>query len=709
MPESLGETFLLEVRAEEIPARMLRAASEELASSVLAALVGHEIVPSELETAFTPRRLVLVLKGLPHRAPERRLLEIGPPVNVAFGADGQPTSAAKGFARKVGLAVEDLERRFVDRDGGIAVAGVAGAQERIVAARVVPGRSVHELLGEIVPFALQRLSWPKSMKWGIGRGPWVRPVHGLVALLGSEVVEFELFGIPSGRTTVGHPILSPERIELSRAEDYAVALDARGLVVDPAVRERKLREALELAARREGGEWVPDPDLLERLVAVCEIPGVVRGRFEERFLGLPEEILRTALRDHQSAFTVRQGKALLPVFLTVMDREGDPRGHVQAGNEWVVAARLEDAFFFWQKDRERPLEEFGPRLEGLGVHEELGTYAEKAVRLVELVGRLAEPELDAELTARVRRAAERAKLDLVTGLVGEFPTLQGIAGGLYLREQGEDFEVWSAVYDQYLPATADDELPRSRAGRLLALADRLDHLAGFFSLGERYYPSGSSDPFALRRAALGVVRLALAGAGPEDLGPVMEAALAAHAKRAGRAVPESAAGALATFLRERLMFLLEREGIPSGPISAALGSNAPALGVRSLAARARALGEMAGDPALTTVAQAFKRITNILKGVEPSRCERELLRLEAEQSLRESLEKLAPELAASACSGQLRAAFTAAARLAEPLDRFFVEVLVMDPDPRIRANRLALLAEIRETLVALADFGRLSA
>ncbi len=710
MSEEPRRTFLLEVRSEEIPARMLRPAMEELASGLLSELVALEVVPGTLETAFTPRRLVVLLRELPARTPDRTRLEVGPPAQVAFDAHGNPTQAAIGFARKFSVSVADLTRRHFDRDGRPAAPDGAGSQERVVLERTVPGIPLQEVLAEKVPMILRRLSWPKTMRWGVDLGPWVRPVHGIVMLLDSDIVTCELFGVESGRVTCGHRVVAPQKLVLNSATEYEARLAEHGVVVDPRKREAQLLEKLTALAAQNGGELIPDSVLLERLVAVCECPGVVCGGFEERFLVLPEEILRTSLRDHQSAFSVRsQNGKLLPVFLTVMDRPDDPQGFVQKGNEWVIAARLEDALFFWNKDRERPLEELAPRLAGLAVHEQLGSYAEKTERLVTLVGELVGRCATPDLLRAVGRAASFAKLDLVTGMVGEFPDLQGVVGGLYLREQGESFEVWSAVYDHYLPTSAEDNLPRSETGRLLALADRCDHLVGFFSLGESCYPTGSRDPFALRRAALAVARLALAGSGPEDLSPIFRRAVEDACHQEGRAAVGKTFSALSGFLRERLAYLLEREGLPVPVVAAALGSSAPALALRPLARRARALAKLLANPELGTVAQAFKRISNILKGVEVATFDRCYCNAPAEIELYEAFESIESELGAGVESGDIASALQAASRLAQPLDRFFLEVLVMDPDVQIRANRLGLLTRLRDRLLALADLSRIVA
>src|SRR3954464_14042120 len=376
MPQ--GE-YLLEVRSEEIPARMLEPGVRELATRVFEELMARGIGPRAVETGFTPRRLVLILSGLPEREPDREEQVMGPPVRAAFGADGAPTPALLGFTKRTGLEPDQLARVKTDKG------------EYLAATKKIAGRDTRDVLAEIVPRILTAISWAKTMRWGSGEGPWVRPVHGVVSLLDGEVVPFELFGIQAGDESEGHPTLSPGVFGVSGVEDYRRHLAARGIEVGPGGRRRALHEAMLARAGELGGRLVEDPALLDKLTAICEIPGVMEGRFGDAFLELPAEVLSTSLRDHQSALTVAardsenngDGK-LLPFFLTVMDRPDDPAGRARSGNEWVVAARLADARFFYGEDRKLPLAERAGQLQRLNFHEKLGSYAAKTERLVGL-------------------------------------------------------------------------------------------------------------------------------------------------------------------------------------------------------------------------------------------------------------------------------------------------------------------------------------
>lgn len=682
--------YLLEVRTEEIPARMLEPGLRRLATRVFEELMGRGLGPSEIETGFTPRRLVLVLRGLPEGEPDREERTVGPPASVAFDAEGRPTKALEGFARKLGLDPGQLER--IETDKG----------EYVAAVQAVRGRSTAEVLAEVVPQVLTAIPWPKTMRWGEGRGPWVRPVHGLVSLLDGEVVPFELFGVAAGARTAGHPVLSPDEVPVADAASYREALAERGIEIDP--RERTAHLAAEMARRAEtaGGSLVEDPELLARLAAMCEVPGVMEGGFDAGFLELPREVLVTSLKDHQSAFTVEGNGGLLARFLTVMDRPDDPEGRVRAGNEWVVEARLADAKFFYAEDRKRPLADRAPELRHLAFHAKLGSYADKAERLAALAGWLAEALGWEGERAAAERAARLLKLDLVTEVVKEFTSLQGVMGGIYAREDGEPEAVWQAVYDQYLPAGTDDPLPRGRAGVVTALADRFDTLVGLFGLGE--VPSGSRDPFGLRRAAQGAVRIALERELPLD----PEAAVREAARLYGERLPRSGEEILADFRPfwdDRVRHLLGLRGHAYDEIEAGLAAEG-VQDLPDLAARVEALHRVRDEPAFLSVVLAAKRIANILRAAEgeevPEAPDPALFEDEAEGDLHRAAGELAADVEEAAERRDYEGALRRIADLAEVLEGFFVQVLVMTEDRAVRGNRLALLRTTGDTLSRVA-------
>lgn len=705
--------LLLEVRLEEVPARMLPGAARELATRVFEELVARGLAPGEVEAGFTPRRLWLILGKLPLKERDRSESLVGPPLQAAFAADGSRRPAFDGFLGKAGVAASEL--LLAEARKGALIRVVRRLAERpvdlaeekglyLAAERKVTGRPTSEVLAELLPTLLRSLSWAKTMRWGTSIGPWVRPVHGVVALLDGQVVDFELFGIRSGRETSGHPTLSPERFEVVAAADWKAKLAERGIVPLPEERRRILRAGMEERAAALEGRLVDDDELLDKLAAICEIPGVLEGSFDEAFLELPREVLVASLRDHQSALTVEREGGLAPAFLTVMDRPDDPAGRVRAGNEWVVAARLADARFFFEKDREQPLESLVERLEGLGFHEKLGSYAAKRSRVTALSGHLGkELKFDDAARGMLADSASLLKADLTTEMVREFTSLQGVVGGIYARADGLAEPVWQAIYDQYLPAGAEDPLPRGEVGRLVALADRLDTLVGFFGLG--LVPTGSRDPFGLRRAALGIVRLVLEG----DIDLNLEGAVADAYRRFTiplRLTADETWQKVAPFLEDRARFLLGLRGYAHDEIEAGLGATGGAL--RSLAvldARVAALHGVRDRPGFLSVALSSKRLVNILKDVRGPLPEPDpkVLSSDAEAALLAASAELEGEIEAGLAAVDFARALAAVERFAEPLDRFFVEVLVMDPDEKVRAHRLALLDRIRRSIASIAD------
>jgi glycyl-tRNA synthetase beta chain len=675
----LGE-YLLEVRSEEIPARMLEPGVRELATRVFEELMARGIGPREVETGYTPRRLVLILSGLPEGEPDREEQVMGPPVRAAFTADGQPTPALLGFAKRTGLEPDQLAR--VQTDKG----------EYLSATKKIAGRPTREVLAEIVPRILTGISWAKTMRWGSGTGPWVRPVHGIVSLLDGEVVPFDLFGIAAGDSTQGHPTLSPAPFTVTGAEDYKSQLASRHLEVRPAERQRALHESMRSRAEALGGTLVDDPSLLEKLAAICEIPGVMEGKFGDAFLELPAEVLATSLRDHQSALTVAAPSGngrLLPYFLTVMDRPDDPVGRVRSGNEWVVAARLADARFFYGEDHKSGLARRAEQLQSLNFHERLGSYAVKTLRLESLAATICDQLGWAAEKMSAVEAARLLKVDLATEMVKEFTSLQGVVGGIYAREEGQPEPVWQAIYDQYLPASTEDPLPRGRVGQVTALADRLDTLVGIFGLG--LIPTGSKDPFGLRRAAQGVVRICLEGGIALDLEKAAVAAAELFGDRLTRK-PEQILDDLRHFLNDRIRYLLGLAGYAYDEIEAALAVGASNL--PDLRARVDALHKVRETPGFLNVVLAAKRIANIVKDAEERPFDEARLVEPAEKGLGAAFTKLRTEIETAAAAGDYEGCLRRVADLAPVLDRFFVEVMVMTEDEAVRANRLALLQAI---------------
>ncbi len=673
--------FFLEIRCEEIPARMLQAGVREAATRLFEELLGCGLTPAEVQTGYTPRRLVFTIRGIPDREPDRREESIGPPVSVGWDEAGKPTAAALGFARKCSVEPEQL--RVVETEKGSYLGATVETR----------GRPTPEVLAAIVPDTVKGLNWAKSMRWGSGEGPWVRPVHGVVALFDGEVLAIELFGVAAGDTTIGHPIHSPKPFSVKSSNDYRRKLARRKIEVRFELRRQRLLEAMQRAAAEIGGELVDDPELLDKLASICGIPGVVVGSFSQEYLRLPREVLTASLRDHQSALTVESEGKLLPWFLTVMDRPDDPDGRVKAGNEWVVAARLEDARFFYIEDRKRLLEDRRTDLGKVVFHARLGTYADKTDRIVKLAGALCDVLSWVEEKEHAERAAALLKVDLTTEMVKEFTSLQGVMGGVYAREEGHPEPIWQAIYDQYLPMSVEDSIPRTRSGLVTAIADRVDTLVGMFGLG--IVPSGSRDPYGLRRAAQGLVRIVLEAELPLDLDLVAAWAARSYGERLDKSGDELLRS-LRPFLHDRIRHLFGLRGYAYDTIEACLAAGAGNL--PDLAARVAAVDAVREERAFLSVVLAAKRIANIVRDSPEEELAVERLKEPAERLLYEAAESHRAAVREAEAAGEYELCLRKIADLADVLDRFFVEVLVMDENPDLRRNRIALLQSIQRMI-----------
>jgi glycyl-tRNA synthetase beta chain len=696
---SAGE-FLLEILCEEIPANALPSIREQLAEEFDAELAGAGLQGFTVKIHSTVRRIVVHVAGLPPMQPDREEEVFGPPARAAFTSDGTPTPAALGFAKGQGVSVDSLR----------VVQGPKG--EVVVATRQLPGRPTPEVLGEICERVIPALRFPKAMRWGSGEHTFVRPVHRIAAAFGEgtliEKVPVSLFGVNSNCNTVGHRVVHPGRLEIKGLKGfaaYAHLLASSGVVLDPAERRRTLEEQAGALAAEVGCEVKPDPGLVAEMAELVECPGLLRGEIAARFLDLPEDVLVTTLRHHQKCLVLTRGGAVAPYFLAVCDRPDDPEGHVRRGNEWVAGARLADAEFFFAQDRRTPLVSRREALAKVVFHQKLGSFAQKS-SLVEALSRsLAEAagiDLGPELIAR---ACSLLKIDLTTSLVGEFPELQGVMGGIYGRLEGEPEEVWHAIADQYVPVGLEGPLPRGSLAAVVGVADRLDTLAGLFGAGE--VPSGSKDPFALRRAALAVVRIAAEAPLRCDL---QEAAHRALLLRKDMVAGEmnAAVAALSEFLQERVRFYLTTVAGVSPEVADAVLAARWGV-VPDDVARARALEAVRGEEVFGPLAVAFKRVRNMVSKSGEGRFVGQLLREPAEKELLAAISKAEKEVQRKVERGDYVTGLRALATLAAPLDTFFTDVLVICEDKDLRAARLALLARVEKVFLRLADVSRLSA
>ena len=679
--------LLLEVGAEEIPDWVIGGALEDLERRFLEGLEKYALGDGVSVTAdATPRRLVLVAQGIATRQADRVETLKGPPRSVAFDESGSPTKAAEGFARRAGVAVEQLQ---------------VGPDDKLTVERSIEGRPAAEILAEFLPDAIVGVYFPKTMYWTGRSGPrFIRPIRWLLALFDGRVVPFEIGGVQSGKTTCGHRRLGSASIEVSDAADYRSKLAANFVVLPAAERRKKIET--EIAAIGPAGKRIrPNARLLATLVNITEYPTAILGGFEEQYLTLPEEVLETVMDHHQKYFAVEdENGRLQPNFVTVANLDGDPDGIIREGHERVLRARFNDARFFWDADQKQSLADRVEDLKAVTFQAKLGSYYEKTQRSQELAATLAAAlGLSPEATKNALRAAELAKCDLTTELVGEFPELQGVVGGLYAKHQGEPEEVADAIYDHYRPAGGGDSIPRTAAGRLVSIADKLGTLGGLFGLG--MIPTGSKDPFALRRAAYGIVRILIEGELPLCLPDLCTMANAAD----GTASLEE------FFLGRLRYYLREVRGHRYDEINAVISASAGQP--LDVAARAEAISKVRPTPNFEPLAVSFKRIENILKkagGVEKFAAEavdESLLEEGAEASLHAAFQDLKPAVAASKEQGRYEEALHKIASLREAVDLFFDEVLVMSKDDKIRNNRLAFLANLLKEFSTIADFSEI--
>ena len=674
--------FLLEIGTEEIPDWMIPPALEDLRTSFQRLVEERGVAGDGLavQVDATPRRLVLRAGPLAERQPDREEWVLGPPRSAAF-RDGQPTPAAEGFARKMGVAVTDLVVRETPRG------------EYVACRRVTPGRPTRDILAEALPDLILGIHFPKTMYWTGKGGPrFIRPIRWLVALLGDEIVPFELAGVRSGNHTRGHRLLGSDRIPVTLAT-YSDQLRQNYVLVSAEERRRKIEEGIEKLLAGTGLRLRPDRALLDTLVYLTEYPTPILGSFDTEFLSLPEEVLVTVMRHHQKYFSVEDAEGrLAPFFIAVMNTDADPEGLVRQGNERVLQARFTDARFFWEVDQQKKLEDRVPMLAQVTYQAKLGTYLDKAHRMVRLGRRLARM-LKAD-PRPVERAALLAKCDLTTEMVKEFTELQGIMGGLYARRQGEPEEVWRAIYEHYRPESMEDAIPGTLTGCLVSLADKLDALQGCFRVG--LIPSGSRDPFALRRAAQGVVRI------------LVEARLPLPLRRLlGKDQ------ALIEFFEDRLRYYFrEVRGFASDEVNAVLAAGWDDL--TDLESRLAALRQVWPTENFEPLAVSFKRIKNILRQANwpatpdsASQVREEKLEAGPEKELWGAFQRVRREVRRRRRNKEYREALEAIASLRPAVDQFFDKVLVNAPDPEIRQNRLNLLSHLLSEFSSIADFSEI--
>src|SRR5271157_1557886 len=711
--------FLIEIGTEEIPARMIDGAREELKNRVLLllereSLIGRLTSPPHTEAYSTPRRIAVLVRDVSDKQADDTSKILGPSVKVAF-KDGVATAAAEAFARKVGVDVNSLEQEDTSKG------------RYVVAQKNKPGRTASDILAESLPKEIAGIYWAKSMYWrGKSAERFVRPVRWMVSLLDGEVVPVEFAGIRAGKTSEGHRILSSGPIEIGSPSDYADKL-AQGCVVPAsAAREERIRKALDAATRTiPGAHWREDKALLDTVVNLTELPSVVLGSFDPEFLALPAEVLVTVMRDHQKYFALEDSDGkLLPHFLAVLNTDGDPDGLIRHGNERVLRARFNDARFFWNSDQKISLRDRVEMLKVVTFQKDLGSYYDKTSRVQKLASLVSTILEDAGIAIRpgvVHKAALLCKADLTTDLVKEFTELQGIVGGLYANAQRLDpllpattaAAIGDAIYHHYQPESMDDQVPPTVEGAVLAIADKADTIAGMFALG--WQPTGSKDPFALRRAANGIVKIIAEHKLPLPIAKLFSDARTEYAGTDAEARFDKRINfdaSIASFMRERLEFYLrDVRGFAYDVVNAVLAAGSD--NIVDAIDRAGALTQVRGSEDFASISVAFKRTKNILRQAHEGgrkiadQLDSRALTEDSEQALAARLPVVASNVRQLREQRNYVAALTEISTLRQPIDLFFDKVMVMVDDDRVRSNRLALLQTLLNEFSTIADFSEI--
>jgi glycyl-tRNA synthetase beta chain len=682
--------FLVELGTEELPPKALLSLSEAFRDGIVSRIEAAGLAHGKVEAFATPRRLAVRVKRLAVQAPEQKIQRRGPPVAAAFDKAGAPTRAATAFAQSCGVELSGLGRE-TDPKGN----------ECLSYSGVKPGAAAGTLLPGFVAEALEQLPIPKRMRWGAGEAQFVRPVHTLVLLLGRDVIPATILDVPAGNHTRGHRFHSSKLLRIGTPGSYEGMLEKRGFVIaDFAARRERIRSGVVALAGQHGGRALVSDALLDEVTSLNEWPVPLAGRFEDRFLALPRELLVSVLQDHQRYFPVEGADgALLSWFITVSNVASSDMNVVRAGNERVVRPRLSDAAFFWAQDRKSPLSSRLPLLDAVTFQAQLGSIGDKVRRIAPLARAIA-ARIDGD-GAAAERAAMLAKCDLVTNLVGEFPELQGIMGRYYATADGETADVATAIAEHYQPRGASDGTPASKTGLAVALADRFDTLTGIFAIGQK--PSGTKDPFALRRAAIGIGRMIYEHRLPLDVVNLIEESLRSHGvfeapvPAGGKPLPAREVVAAQVY-----DYVLERQALRSRRPRSPLDFDA----------RLRALLDFLRLPEAASLTAANKRIANLLKKSAGGESGSEsinssLLADGAERDLYAALQGIAHVVPGHIAAGDYAAAFTELAGLKPGVDAFFDQVMVMDPDPALRANRLALLSQLQKLFAGIADLSRL--
>jgi glycyl-tRNA synthetase beta chain len=690
------KSLLLEIGTEEIPAGYIEPALKSLSSTLLQKMTDSRIEYGSARVFGTPRRLAVAVKDVADKQKSLTSEVMGPPEKVGFDANGKPTTAAIKFAEKVGVSVDALTVKETEKG-------------RYVSARVSDrGQATRILLKTILPEAILATPFPKTMKWAELNIFFARPIHYIVALLGNQVIPFELGDTKSGRYSFGHYFMHPSKVKIASPEDYVNTLKDTHVVIDFDERRKLVENEINKAAKGVGGKVLPDEELIDINKNLVEYPIATAGKFDNSFLNVPGEILITAMRHHQKYFAVvDDGGRLMPSFIAVNNTRTRDMNLVAKGHERVLRARLSDAQFFFKSDVQESMDDWVERLKGVLFQAKLGSMYEKVQRVQQIAAYLADASgQKTTVKDQVIRAARLCKADLVSQVVYEFPNLQGVMGRIYASVKKEPKAVATAIEEHYRPTFSGGTLPETVVGGLLGIADKIDSICGFFSVG--LVPTGASDPYALRRQGIGIIQIMNDRGFSFSLKKLIEKSLSTYGVKGAKKIKEIA-DPICTFIQNRMTYQLVEEGFSKDVIAAVADANAD--NVSDVWNRVRAIQDLKTAPDFEPLAVAFKRVVNIIKKAElpaSKKVDETLFEHESEKVLYSAYKDLEGKVSSHLVKGHFDQAFREIAKLRDPVDAFFDGVMVMSKDKKIRNNRLSLLGMISDLFGLFADFSKIA-
>ena len=686
----MTQELLLEIGTEELPAAYIKPALHHLREKLTKYLQDSLLPFGHITTFATPRRLVVMVTDLPQRQTNQINEVLGPPKKVGFDPDNNPTKAAMGFARSKGASVDDIQ--IITTDKG----------EYLMVIQEIKGKETADILQAFIPELILSIPFPKSMRWANQTITFARPLQWLLVLFANNTLPVHIAGLASSNTSRGHRFHHPEKIKITTIDQYLHAMEDAYVIVDQDKRKKLIRSQMNQVAQISGGQVVLDEDLLDTITNLVELPNAICGRFDDKFLDLPKEVLTTSMKKHQKYFTIADNNGdLLPYFVAVNNTQVKNETLSRTGHERVLRARLEDGLFFFNEDKKYKLDDFTPRLTGVVFQAHLGTMIEKVKRIKALTSTITHI-VDPSLTDDSQRAAQLCKSDLVCNMVGEFPSLQGIMGRQYALNSGENIAVAEAIEDHYKPLRAGSAVPASTIGAIISISDRIDTMAGCFGLGK--IPTGATDPYGLRRHGLALIHIIEEKGWDLSLHQLFHQALELYGQKLDCPLDQTVT-ALIAFLKTRYTNDVSHRGIATEATEAAL-----AVGFDNITdcrKRIDGLIHISNHESFDELAGAFKRVTNIIKNHNTTTINVELLQDDAEKNLYHTFNTVIAETTLALENKQYAAALTGMIALKQPIDRFFDEVMVMADDGHVRKNRLSLLTAIARLFLRVGDISKM--